>query len=194
MKTRRLLITLFLAAFVAPSISGNDPVPRPEFSHGAFVPPDDYIAVRGFLASRGAGRDEAERHALTRTILDEAHKAGLDPELIVGLIHVESSGRSRAISRVGALGLMQLRPATARAVAEQLGVEWSGPETLFDPVLNVRMGVYYLARLVDRFGDLDTALAAYNWGPTRIARVLRKGRRVPVRYTESVHRATRAII
>ena len=194
MKFRRLIITFSLAVFVAPAISGNDLVSLPEPVRGAFIPPDDYIAVRDFLTSRGAVRGEAELHILTRTILDEAHRAGLDPELIVGLIHVESSGRSRAISSVGALGLMQLRPGTARAVAKQLGLEWSGPETLFDPVLNVRMGVHYLAQLVDRFGDLDTALAAYNWGPTRIARVLRRGRRVPVRYIESVHRATRAFI
>ena len=89
---------------------------------------------------------------------------------------------------------MQLRPATAKAESDRLGLLWKGDNTLFDPVVNVQLGIGYLGQLVKRFGDLETALVAYNWGPTRIARVLRRGRSVPVRYTESVHRATRAII
>jgi len=194
MKPRHLLLTLSLVIFVTPALSGDNPIPRPGPRVDAFIPPADYQLISDFLKTRGTGSSDAEIHALTRTILVESRKANLDPQLIIALIHVESSGNSRAISRVGALGLMQLKPATARALAKQLGVEWSGPESLFDPVLNVQMGVHYLAQLVDRFGDLDTALAAYNWGPTRIARALRKGRNVPVRYTESVYRASRAII
>lgn len=155
--------------------------------------PLHYDDVRSFLESRmnlaDAGFDE-----LTRTILSEASRAELEPQLIVGLIHVESSGDPFAISNVGALGLMQLLPTTGEAMAIELGLEWNGPESLFDPNLNVRLGVRYLSQLVARFDSIDTALAAYNWGPTHIARALRRGRDVPARYSESVLRARVAII
>jgi soluble lytic murein transglycosylase len=153
------------------------------------VPPPHYVEVSEFLASRRIRLEPAEIKVLTRTILDESRRAKIEPRLILGLIHVESSGNPRAVSKVGALGLMQLRPDTAVAMAEELGIEWDGPESLFDPNLNVRLGVRYLARMIDRFGDLDVALAAYNFGPTRIARVIRTGRPVPVRYATDVHRA-----
>ena len=74
-------------------------------------------------------------------------------------------------------------------MARELEIQWDGPESLFDPNLNVRLGVRYLTRLIDRFGDIDVALAAYNFGPTRIARAIRRGRPVPVRYSDKVHRA-----
>ena len=62
--------------------------------------------------------------------------------------HIESRGYNFAASRVGALGLMQLRPATAEA--RRTGGRWRGHATLFDPVANVRLGVSYLERLVQR--------------------------------------------
>ena len=105
---------------------------------------------------------------------------------MLALIAVESSGNPAAVSHVDARGLMQLRPATAQAEAERLGLLWKGSGSLFDPVLNVRLGISYLSRLVERFGDLETALVAYNWGPTRIARSVRKGRSLPVRYRHRV--------
>lgn len=148
--------------------------------------------MRAFLESRRVRLPDQEIGALTRTILVESHRAGIAPQLILGLIQVESSGNPRATSRVGALGLMQLRPNTAAAMAQELGLPWDGPESLFDPNLNVRLGVFYLSRLVERFGDLDVALAAYNFGPTRIARAIRKGRPVPVGYATSVLRACAA--
>ena len=81
---------------------------------------------------------------------------------------------------------MQLRPATAEAVAARAGVPWHGRRTLFDPVANVRLGVTYLEELVRRFGSVSTALAAYNWGPTRISKRLRHGQSVPVAYAQRV--------
>lgn len=159
----------------------------------AGVPAPDYVAVMSFLESRLRLADP-EIDRLAHTILSEARRAQIEPRLILGLIQVESSGNPRAVSRVGAMGLMQLRPRTAAAMARESAIPWEGPESLFEPNLNVRLGVRYLTLLIDRFGNIDTALAAYNWGPTRIARVIRNGRSVPVRYTESVHRAHTALI
>ena len=75
----------------------------------------------------------------------------------------------------------------------QLGIEWRGPQSLFDPILNVRIGVAYLRQLADRYeGDIATALAAYNWGPGRIDGKLRRGVPLPTVYDQSVLAASDA--
>jgi soluble lytic murein transglycosylase-like protein len=87
---------------------------------------------------------------------------GLDPKLVDALVRVESGYNPRAISRKGAMGLMQLMPATA----SRLGVV-----DPFDPEQNVRGGVREFARLVDRYrGNLQFALAAYNAGEGAVSR------------------------
>ena len=142
----------------------------------------DTVAAR--LVARGL--DAAEAAPLARTIVAESRLRGLEPALVLAVIEVESSFRPRAVSSADAYGLMQLRLPTARAVAERCGVAWRGAATLLDPVDNVRLGIAYLAELRDRFGHLPTALAAYNWGPTRIRRVLRSGSPLPERYVRRV--------
>lgn len=91
-----------------------------------------------------------------------AADTGLDPNLIRGVIQTESSFRTDAVSRCGAQGLMQLMPGTAR----ELGVTDS-----FDAYQNVKGGATYLKKQIDRFGDVRLALAAYNTGPARVARL-----------------------
>ena len=114
--------------------------------------------------------------ALVDAIHDEAVRAEIDPLLVASIVAKESSFRARAVSRMGAVGLMQLRPFVARDVSKRADVAWSGVETLHSPQLNVRLGVSYYKELVDRFeGDAHKALTAYNYGPTRVARQLREG-------------------
>jgi soluble lytic murein transglycosylase-like protein len=128
---------------------------------------------------------------VARTIAAEARRAGFSAAFVLAVIEVESSGDVYAISPKGALGLMQLLPETGRSVARDLEIEWKGSTTLFDPVTNVRLGVAYLERLRDRYGNLSLALAAYNWGPTRVSDWLRRNERVPVAYSRRVLRACR---
>lgn len=131
-----------------------------------------------------------ERVALARTIVREARAQQLDPELVIAVIEVESAGYHLAESHVGALGLMQILPSTGKELAGKLGVPWNGPDTLFDPTLNVRLGTAYLRELADRYdGNVRTALAAYNWGPGRIDRRIRSGATVPSEYIHQVMRA-----
>ena len=139
-----------------------------------------------FFAHRHTGLLPSEIAQLARAVVVESRRAGFSPALVMAVIEVESSGYNFAVSSVGALGLMQLRPATAEAIAARVGVRWLGPGTLFDPVANVRLGVSYLQELVRRFGSVSTALAAYNWGPTRIAERLRRGESIPVVYPQRV--------
>ncbi len=140
------------------------------------------------LSMRHTGLPERERAELVQTIIREARAHDLEPGLVVAVIEVESGGYPLATSRVGAMGLMQLLPSTGRELADRLDIEWKGPDTLFDPIVNVRLGTAYLRQLADRYGDVDTALAAYNWGPGRIDRRLRRGATVPSGYVEQVNR------
>ena len=86
---------------------------------------------------------------------------GLSPRLVQSVVQVESGYNPRALSSKGAMGLMQLMPDTAR----ELGVR-----NPWDPEQNIRGGARYLRLQLDRFGDLALALAAYNAGPTAVAR------------------------
>lgn len=97
-----------------------------------------------------------------QAIADAAERHGLDPKLLHALVIVESAYRPQACSPVGACGLTQLMPGTAR----DLGVS-----DRFDPLENLRGGADYLARQMLRFGDVRLALAAYNSGPGRVARL-----------------------
>lgn len=91
-----------------------------------------------------------------------ARRHGLDPELVLAVVSVESAGRPQAVSPKGAQGLMQLMPRTARA----LGVTDS-----LDPAQNIDGGTKYLHMLLAQYGgDLGKALAAYNAGPGAVRR------------------------
>ncbi len=141
------------------------------------------------LRARHTGLSDRELVALAETIVQVARDHDFDPELVMAVIRVESSGYHMAVSRVGALGLMQLLPSTGEELARKLGHDWRGPDSLFDPFLNVKLGTAYLRELTNRYGSLGTALAAYNWGPGRIDRRLRRGAAVPTRYVLQVERA-----
>ena len=142
--------------------------------------------IAGVLSDRNAGLLPAEAVHLSRVIVSEAHRAGLSPSFVLAVIEVESSGRHDAVSGAGALGLMQIMPATGEFVASRIDLPWRGRETLFDPAINVRLGVRYLEELIERYADVRTALAAYNAGPASISRRIRSGEPVPRDYADKV--------
>jgi soluble lytic murein transglycosylase len=98
-------------------------------------------------------------------IRQQAEEKDLDPALIAAVINEESSFSSEQTSHAGALGLMQVTPATARAIAEQSGGTAFRVRDLSDPDINIRYGTYHLRDLLDAYeGNLIAALAAYNAG------------------------------
>lgn len=108
---------------------------------------------------------------LAAQIVDAAEDHGIAPDVAFGLVATESGFRRTARSHVGAVGLAQLMPATAR---------WLEPGTtrkdLEDPETNLRLGFRYLRDLVEKYeGDTALALTAYNRGPGTVDRVLRRG-------------------
>lgn len=105
--------------------------------------------------------------SLDSLIAKHSERTGLDPDLVRRLVKQESRGNSRAVSPKGAGGTMQLMPGTAA----QMGVK-----NRFDPDENIRGGTDYLKQQLDKFGDVNLALAAYNAGP---GAVIKHGNKVP---------------
>ena len=179
------------APALRPAVSSAPPV-APREPDAADEDPDretvDQILER--FAVRHTALSERERVRLAHAIVQEARRHGLEPDLVMAVIEVESAGYHLAESHVGAMGLMQLLPSTAQELAGKLEIEWMGPDTLFDPIINVQLGTAYLRELADRYdGNVNIALAAYNWGPGRIDRRLRRGATLPSLYIEQVRSA-----
>ncbi len=94
---------------------------------------------------------------------------GVDPYLIAAIIREESQYDVKAVSRVGAIGLMQVMPATANNVAQRVGLPAVGREDLFDQETNIRIGVRYVEQLLEQFsGNLVYTIASYNAGPLAV--------------------------
>jgi soluble lytic murein transglycosylase len=126
-------------------------------------------------------------------------KYRFDPAFILSLIQVESRFKTTARSGVGAVGLMQIMPATAAVVIREMDLpnaEDSGMlsrRTLSDPFVNLTVGITYLAWLRDHYQGMPPyyLVAAYNAGPAKIDDLLSKGAFKPVqtkRYFEAIRR------
>ena len=92
----------------------------------------------------------------------------LDPALLAAVIYQESKFKANAKSSSGAIGLMQLRPDTAKGIAIRTGGHRFQVSDLYNPEINVRYGSWYLRHLLDKYGDEKTALAAYNAGQRNV--------------------------
>lgn len=161
-------------------------------------PPDRAADVAEALATLGADEEAlrlVRRHfapalergdpTLSPTIWRRAYPAHLldpirlrardrvDPFLVAGLIREESVYDPRALSPVGAIGLMQIMPDTGRRVARAAGLSDFSVDQLYTPEVNLTVGVRYLGDLLDRFaGNQAYAVAAYNAGPEAVTRWL----------------------
>ncbi|TCP53743.1 soluble lytic murein transglycosylase [Tumebacillus sp. BK434] len=104
----------------------------------------------------------------------ETHQ--IDPLLVAAIIRVESKFRTENVSKVGAVGLMQLMPETAEWIAKESEIPYRGIEDLSDPETNIRMGSWYMAYLLKQFdGNQAAAIAAYNAGQGRVSRWMKEG-------------------
>jgi soluble lytic murein transglycosylase len=103
-------------------------------------------------------------------VLGHARNYELEPALLAAVIYEESRFRADARSDEGALGLMQLLPETAEGIAERTGGSRFEVGDLLDPEINVRYGSWYLRHLIGKYGNVRTALAAYNGGQGNVDR------------------------
>jgi len=155
---------------------------------------DEAERIDQVLAVRGPGMGLKLRNRVAEAIADESARAGFDPLFVMAVMAVESDFQPRAVSPVGARGLMQIRPDTLIFLAQKEGIKLSARELDRDPALQVRLSIRYLKQLKDRFGDMDVALMAYNAGPTKVAALLKTGGLEPYRvYPQAVRRKHQAL-
>lgn len=179
---RLVALALWLLAWAAPA-EANDlaealQIARQHLGDEAIAGYEDYVdydpnEALGLLLDRGPGhkagassfaslgRVRLSYAELKAPIEAAARATGLPAALIDAVIRTESGYRPNAVSRVGAQGLMQLMPDTARRV---------GVQNAFDPAQNIMGGAKYLRRMLDRFKSLSHAIAAYNAGPGAVRR------------------------
>ncbi|MFQ5603814.1 MAG: lytic transglycosylase domain-containing protein [bacterium] len=131
---------------------------------------------------------ESQKFAIATEIsLASMKYENLDVDLICATITHESAFTwdSKVVSPVGALGLMQVMPATGKFLAQIEGIKWTTPEeVLFDPVINIRLGTKYLSSLIELY-DVDGGLAAYNGGGKRAAMWVAQNRAHGILYEET---------
>lgn len=113
---------------------------------------------RGFSGPGFSDLGDVGKTKLSVTMSEESIN-----RLVGAIIQIESGGNPNAVSKAGAAGLMQLMPGTAA----DLGVT-----NVFDPKQNVNAGTRYIKQLIDKYGDVQTALMAYNWGPGNVDKYL----------------------
>lgn len=184
-------------------------VDREGVTHMGNVPPPaqrGVIWIEGVGSAAPAGQSrsgitQAARlpgYAAAQPLLEEAARAqALEPALVIAVAAAESGFNADAVSRKGALGLMQVMPATAEryGVAGRSGAD--GRHAVMEPRVNVQVGSRYLADLLRMFdGDKELALAAYNAGE---GAVVKHGRRIPPypetrQYVDKVMRLYRTLV
>jgi len=142
------------------------------------------------------GMDYAEDDSVwdvSKTIQKESKRHGLDPFLVLAIIKVESGFRHSAEAADGARGLMQIQPESAKSIAQERKSVYRADKhagaddpDLDNPIVNIKLGVFYLHSLKRNFQDLTLALAAYNRGPTRVKNLLLEETDVPLEYATRV--------
>jgi soluble lytic murein transglycosylase len=100
---------------------------------------------------------------------------GLDKALVYAVIKVESDFKKDAVSKSGALGLMQILPNTAKWIAKELGEEYL-KDKMLEPETNILYGCFYLDYLFDRFGDMEIVICAYNAGEGKVLDWIENGK------------------
>jgi soluble lytic murein transglycosylase len=172
-----LTIILFIPALVTvkyavPQTVRRDPVTPAQQAEK--VQPKKLVTIYSIVKSNRPSIADKEAWKVSAAILNESAKRDLDPMLVLAVIKVESGFRHRALSPMGARGIMQIMPETGKYLSEELfrvdGFETRAfmPDHLDDPVLNIKLGVYYLDGLKKQFRSLSLALLAYNLGPGEI--------------------------
>jgi soluble lytic murein transglycosylase-like protein len=119
---------------------------------------DPLLKIEGFILEHNPGIPRRDLEEITIAVLEASMEYEVDPYLIASLIAAESSFRKTAVSRKGARGLTQLMPDKCH------DLDWK------DIKSNVSRGTEYFSQQLQRFGTIPLALAAYNAGPTRVAR------------------------
>ncbi|MEL6643072.1 MAG: lytic transglycosylase domain-containing protein [Pseudomonadota bacterium] len=150
-----------------------DPTELGQLADYALSLEDAHIAL--MIAKRAARAGVVVPHAYFPLVDFGLEELNVPEEMALAIARRESEFDPAVRSGAGAIGLMQVMPRTARAVAERLDVRFSSKKLQQDPVYNARIGVAYIEELVDQFGpNMMLVAAAYNAGPSRPLRWMRE--------------------
>ena len=139
------------------------------------------------ISKNNSTLDSKSIYEISKTIYEESIKYNFNPLLITAIIKTESNFDTKAVSDSYAYGLCQVRRFIAPELAENIDIQWDGAEkTLFDPIKNIKIGVYYLSMLNRNFNDLKTAIIAYNQGPYAVQERLTNNQELPDNYMNKV--------
>lgn len=125
---------------------------------------------------------DEEKEDVVKTLLEIEKKLGLNSNLFLKIMKVESNFKIDAISKDGAIGLCQIQPNTARFISLQTNNIPLPERMLFDPVLNLRLSAMYLEYLEKKYNSLPKAITAYNLGPGRYSLLFGNGGFVKTTY------------
>jgi soluble lytic murein transglycosylase-like protein len=151
--------------------------------------------LTGLRASVSSRVSERTLHEVAELVYRSSLQYGYDPLLVLAVIRVESRfntrarGRFRSGAESGALGLMQLTLETAQIVGRSIGIGIQKESDLFDPTVNVPLGIAYLTKLIGQFQSLKLGILAYNQGPGVVLHRLRENRPLAAEYYERVLKA-----
>ncbi len=139
--------------------------------------PDMQKFVRKCTEKSLRARWRRQTSRISLAIMQESHRYEFDPVFVMSVIDNESRWRPNARGRHGEIGLMQLKPSTARWIARMYGIPFKGKKTLRDPAMNIRIGTAYMDFLREEFdGSGALYVSAYNAGLGTIHRAIRHQR------------------
>jgi soluble lytic murein transglycosylase-like protein len=153
----------------------------------------ELLKIYSVVKTRMIDANENSLWSLSQTIQRESRRHALDPLLVLAIITVESGFQHTAAAEDGARGLMQIQPEFAKDLADQRRSAYRADKHFSDddpdldnPIINIKLGVFYLHSLQRSFQDLTLALTAYNRGPTRLKSDLAGETDVPLEYATRV--------
>jgi len=132
--------------------------------------------VEKILQRRLPSKYKSQASLIQKTIVHNALKHEMDPIFILAVISGESSFNPEARGPVGEIGLMQIRPSTAKWISEEiLKKPWKGDKSLLNPYENIRLGIAYFDWLRTKFNNNSSHyVAAYNLGPSQLKKALKR--------------------
>ncbi|MFN8847840.1 MAG: lytic transglycosylase domain-containing protein [Bdellovibrionales bacterium] len=134
---------------------------------------DLHFKVFQYVRNQLDKKNRPHAFRIARTILDLSHKYNFDPVFVMAIIKTESSFNPHAVGGVGEIGLMQIRPETARWIAKEMNLSFNHTQELRDPVKNIEIGVSYMHYLRQKFESKSYRyIAAYNMGPRNVRRLI----------------------